>query len=80
MRLAHLLAAVAINHVDHRRIQPPGRQHYMLEQGAPRKTMQYLGQAGLHPLALACGEDDDVQRSHGESRWISLRKRDVMLA
>jgi hypothetical protein len=66
--------------VDDRRIEIARRSYDVLEQRTTRETVQYLGQAGLHPLALACGEDDDVQRGHGERSWISLDQADVLLA
>jgi hypothetical protein len=38
------------------------------EQGAAGERMQHLGPLGLHPGALAGGEDDDVERGAGHGR------------
>ena len=77
MRVPHLLTAVSIDRVNCCRVQCTGRRYRVLEQGASRQAVQHFGQAGFHPLSLACGQNDDVQRGHGEGRWISLRWGDV---
>ena len=67
-RLAHLLAAVAVDHVDvGRRGDFPRGVDHVLQQGAPGEGLQHLGQVGLHALALAGGQDDD---GHGHLRFL----------
>ncbi len=65
VRAAHPRAAVTVDHVNPRGVEAAGGRRHVLEQGAPGEAVKHLGQAGLHPLSLACGEDDDVQGSHG---------------
>ena len=58
---AHLLAAVAVDHVDRGRFQgAPGVEH-MPQQRFAGHGVQHLGHVGIHALALAGGQDDDFE-------------------
>jgi hypothetical protein len=50
---AYLLAAMTIDHADARRTKLARGIDDVGQQGLPRQRMQYLGQGGMHPLALA---------------------------
>ena len=48
------------------------RVEHVGQQRSPGQRHQHLGTVGIHPLALAGSENDDVQRrvgGHGEDRW-----------
>jgi hypothetical protein len=60
-RFAHLLAAVAVDHVDRRRREFACRRQHVAEQRLPGHRHEDLGALGLHALAFAGGEDDDMQ-------------------
>ena len=49
------------------RLEPARGVENVGEQRAAGQRMQDLGQVGEHPLALAGGEDDDLQRHAGEA-------------
>jgi hypothetical protein len=73
-RLAVLVAAVAVHDVHRRRLQFARRVDHVRQHRPRRDRLQHLGQGRFHALALARGEDDDVQRQgwrrcvHGASR------------
>ena len=48
-------------------VQRPGAVEHMREHRAPGNGVQDLGKIGLHPLAKAGGEYDDIE--HDESAW-----------
>jgi hypothetical protein len=56
---AHLLAAVAVDHVDGLGRQFRGGGEHVAEQRPAGERLQHLGQVALHALALAGGQDDD---------------------
>ena len=58
-RLAHMLTAVTVDHVDVAGRELARGVDDVLEQRAPRDGLQDLGQVRLHALALAGGQDDD---------------------
>ena len=62
-RLTHLLATVTIHDADVPGTELARGVDHMPQQGLSRQRMQDLGQVGMHPLALARGENDDVQRA-----------------
>ena len=67
-RRAHLLAAMAVDHVDAGRLQRARGVDHVRQHRPPGDLLQHLRQRGLHPLAFAGGEDDDVQGcGHGDS-------------
>lgn len=65
----HLLRSVADHHAQALGLEPPRRVQDMGQQRPARERMQHLGNVGMHPLALAGGEDDNLQwgssRLHG---------------
>ena len=63
-----LVATVAINDVDARRIQRACRGNHLRKHWLPRNGLQYLGPRRAHALAFAGGKDDDVQCLHGSLR------------
>ena len=65
-RLAHSLAAVAIDDVDICG-RSARRVDHVCEQRAARKRLQHLWQVGFHPLALAGGKDHDGEAHDSES-------------
>src|SRR5690606_38673306 len=67
-RLAHLVAAVPVDDHDASRRQAARAVDHVLEQRLARQRMQYLRQIGTHPLALACGKDDDVHDGSESAR------------
>ena len=60
----HLLAPVPVDDADARRLQRARGRDYVCKQRPPGKQMQYLGQIGVHALALARGKDDNID-GHG---------------
>ena len=54
-----LVPAVPDHDHDVLRLQVGGRAHRVAEQGVPGHLVQQLRPGGLHPFALARGEDDD---------------------
>ncbi len=63
---AHRIATVAVHHMDGRGLQRAGGIDHMGQHRAAGNRLQHLGQVGLHALASAGGEDDDVQSlGHG---------------
>ncbi len=64
--LAHLLAAMAVDHVDGSRTQGARGLEHVRQHRPPGDGLEHLGPRGLHPLAFAGGEDDHVQgQGHG---------------
>ncbi len=61
----HLFAAVAMNHANMFGRQFARGIHNMTEQGFAGEGMQHLGQIGVHPFALAGGENHDL-KAHGK--------------
>ena len=67
-RNANLVAAVAVDHVDAGRLQCTRGGDDVAQHRLAGDLLQHLGLRGLHALALARGEDDDVQRGgHADS-------------
>ena len=56
----HLVAAVAVHHMDRGGFERRRGMQHMFEQRLAAQRLQHLGQIGIHPLALACGQDDDA--------------------
>ena len=67
-RGTHLVAAVAVDDMDGGRIQRARGFQHMPEHRATGQGHQHLRARGLHALALACGQNDDVQRSGRHQR------------
>ena len=59
--LAHRLAAVAVHHADRARRKRLHGVDHVADDRLARERVQHLGQRGMHALALAGGEDDDVE-------------------
>ncbi|MNT35302.1 hypothetical protein D3C72_1713250 [compost metagenome] len=60
--LAHAPGTVADHDYQPRRRQGTCRVQDMREHGPPGYRVQYLGQIGIHPLAHARGENDDIHK------------------
>ena len=58
-RGAHRVAAVAIHHVDGRRVQRARAANNVAQQRPAGERLQDLGEIGFHSLALTGSEDDD---------------------
>ena len=58
---AHLIAQMAVDDVNARRMQRPRGVEHMRQQRASCERHQDLWFGGLHPLALAGGENDHMQ-------------------
>ena len=52
---------MAMNDTEPRRRQFQGRVDDMAQQGPSGQGVQYLGQVGFHPRALASGQDSDTE-------------------
>ncbi len=63
-RGAHLFAAMPMHHADARGMQRAGCIQHMAQQRFTGQRMQHLGQRRVHALALAGGENDDIQVGH----------------
>ena len=59
---AHLLAPVAVNHLDGGGRERARRVDHVLQQRPAGERLQYLGERRLHALALARRQDHDGQR------------------
>lgn len=59
-----LLAAVAVNDVDPCGAELARGVDHVTQHRLAGDLLQHLGRGGLHALALAGGEDDDVERVH----------------
>ena len=58
--LAHALPAMAVDDNNARRLERTRRGDDMRQQRHAGKLVQHLGKVGVHALALAGGEDDDI--------------------
>lgn len=58
----HLRAAVSMHYMDGRRLQFARGGDHMREHRLAGQRLQHLGQRRAHALALASGQDHDVQR------------------
>ncbi len=56
----HLIATVAIHHMDSGRLQGTRGSQHMSEQWAPGERHQYLGALRFHPRTGAGGKDEDM--------------------
>src|SRR5690606_31463473 len=70
-----LLAAVADDHHEPFGTQFAGGGQYVAEHGSPAQLVQHLGGAGLHPGALARGENDDGGRAARSAHKEAPRRR-----
>ena len=63
----YLRSAMSMHHVDARRPQRRSTVDHVREHRPASQRLQHLGQGRFHPLALAGGEDHDVQgRTHAQ--------------
>ena len=74
-RVADFVAAMAIDHVDAAGIERAGGGDDVGEHRPAGDLLKHLGDRGLHALALAGGQDDDVQGGdHGCSVPVDLQR------
>src|SRR6187551_1848142 len=72
-RRAHLVAAVAVNHVHRRWFQTASAANNVPQQWHAGERLQNLGEIGLHSLALAGSEDNDSEFHEAASLAASKR-------
>ncbi len=72
---AHGFAAMADHDRDARGRKAPGAVEDVLEHRPPAQGMQHLRQVRVHALALAGGQDDDLEDVGGHSRETGQIKR-----
>lgn len=61
----HLIAAVPVHDMDRRRLQLPRGGDHVRQHRLARQRLQHFGQGRAHALALARGQDHNVQgQSH----------------
>jgi hypothetical protein len=68
---AHGIAAMTIDDVNASGAEGAGPLEHMREHGPSGERLQHLGQAGIHALALAGGQDNNRQRHRIRSSEVS---------
>ena len=68
----HLVAAVAVHHMDGSWLQRAGGVQHVRQQRSAGQWHQHLGAPGFHPRPGASREDEDVQRSVVHANCLAL--------